>query len=149
MPRSSLEPANTRDDTRIDRSKSRALTSIVRISSALAGEESVKYCSSTEESLSRPRAQAQMGAARATLEAPTKRMVMDTTHTGADSSKEERDQRVNDVVARILARSGTALASTTGQDTSQDAGALEREARAGTRRVDTGASDREDISEVE
>ena len=74
---------------------------------------------------------------------------MDTTHTGADSSKEERDQRVNDVVARILARSGTALASTTGQDTSQDAGALEREARAGTRRVDTGASDREDISEVE
>ena len=74
---------------------------------------------------------------------------MDTTHTGADSSKEERDQRVNDVVARILARSGTALASTTGQDTSQDAGDLEREARAGTRRVDTGASDREDISEVE
>lgn len=74
---------------------------------------------------------------------------MDTTHTGADSSTEERDQRVNDVVARILARSGTALASTTGQDTSQDAGALEREARAGTRRVDTGASDREDISEVE
>ena len=74
---------------------------------------------------------------------------MDTTHTGADSSTKERDQRVNDVVARILARSGTALASTTGQDTSQDAGALEREARAGTRRVDTGASDREDISEVE
>lgn len=74
---------------------------------------------------------------------------MDTTHTGADSSKEERDQRVNDVVARILARSGTALASTSGQDTSQDAGDLEREARAGTRRVDTGASDREDISEVE
>ena len=74
---------------------------------------------------------------------------MDTTHIGADSSTKERDQRVNDVVARILARSGTALASTTGQDTSQDAGALEREARAGTRRVDTGASDREDISEVE
>ena len=74
---------------------------------------------------------------------------MDTTHTGADSSKEERDQRVNDVVARILARSAAALSSTAGQDNSGDAGALEREARAGTRRVDTGASDREDISEAE
>ena len=71
---------------------------------------------------------------------------MDTTPT---DSTAERDQRVNDVVARILARSGTALASTAGQDSSGDAGALEREARAGTRRVDTGASDREDISEVE
>ncbi len=30
-----------------------------------------------------------------------------------------------------------------------DAGELEREARAGTRRVDTGASDRDDIAEVE
>ena len=74
---------------------------------------------------------------------------MDTTPTESTASVEERDQRVNDVVARILARSGTALASTEGQDNSGDAGALEREARAGTRRVDTGASDREDISEVE
>ena len=74
---------------------------------------------------------------------------MDTTPTESTASVQERDQRVNDVVARILARSGTALASTEGQDNSGDAGALEREARAGTRRVDTGASDREDISEVE
>ena len=74
---------------------------------------------------------------------------MDTTPTESTASAQERDQRVNDVVARILARSGTALASTEGQDNSGDAGALEREARAGTRRVDTGASDREDISEVE
>ena len=74
---------------------------------------------------------------------------MDTTPTESTASEQERDQRVNDVVARILARSGTALASTEGQDNSGDAGALEREARAGTRRVDTGASDREDISEVE
>ena len=74
---------------------------------------------------------------------------MDTTPTESTASEQERDQRVNDVVARILARSGTALASTAGQDNSGDAGALEREARAGTRRVDTGASDREDISEVE
>ena len=74
---------------------------------------------------------------------------MDTTPTESTVSVQERDQRVNDVVARILARSGTALASTEGQDNSGDAGALEREARAGTRRVDTGASDREDISEVE
>ena len=74
---------------------------------------------------------------------------MDTTPTESTASVQERDQRVNDVVARILARSGTALASTAGQDNSGDAGALEREARAGTRRVDTGASDREDISEVE
>ena len=71
---------------------------------------------------------------------------MDTTPT---DSTAERDQRVNDVVARILARSAAALASTAGQDNSGDAGALEREARAGTRRVDKGASDREDISEVE
>ena len=74
---------------------------------------------------------------------------MDTTPTDSNASIEERDQRVNDVVARILARSAAALSSTAGQDNSGDAGALEREARAGTRRVDTGASDREDISEVE
>ncbi len=74
---------------------------------------------------------------------------MDTTPNDSNASTEQRDQRVNDVVARILARSGTALASTSGQDHSGDAGALEREARAGTRRVDTGASDRADIAEVE
>ena len=74
---------------------------------------------------------------------------MDTTPNGSDDATARRDQRVNDVVARILARSGTALASTSGQDHSGDAGELEREARAGTRRVDTGASDRDDISEVE
>lgn len=57
--------------------------------------------------------------------------------------------RAQDVVARVLARQGTALASTVGQDTSEDAGALEREARAGTRRSRSGSTELEDISEVE
>ena len=47
---------------------------------------------------------------------------MDTTPNGSDDVTARRDQRVNDVVARILARSGTALASTSGQDHSGDAG---------------------------
>ncbi|MDC4233061.1 GTPase HflX [Actinomyces sp. B33] len=58
-------------------------------------------------------------------------------------------RRAQDVVARILARQGTALASTAGQDRSGDEGDLEREARAGTRRVQGLAHDREEISEVE
>lgn len=57
--------------------------------------------------------------------------------------------RAEEVVARVLARQGTALASTVGQDTSEDAGALEREARAGTRRTRSGSTELEDISEVE
>ncbi|WP_115727081.1 GTPase HflX [Actinomyces culturomici] len=62
---------------------------------------------------------------------------------------DDAEERARDVVARILARRGTALESTEGQDHSTDAGALEREARAGTRRVQGLANDREEISEVE
>ncbi|QWW20704.1 GTPase HflX [Schaalia sp. 19OD2882] len=61
----------------------------------------------------------------------------------------EETRRVEDVVARILARRGTALASTEGQDTRGDAGALEREARSGTRRVHGLSTELEDVSEVE
>ena len=63
-----------------------------------------------------------------------------------DSLDEERAQSI---VARILARRGTALESTEGQDHSWDVGMLEREARAGTRRIQSQRNDREDISEVE
>lgn len=59
------------------------------------------------------------------------------------------DERARSIVARILARRGTALESTEGQDHSSDAGVLEREARAGTRRIQGLNNDREDISEVE
>ena len=90
-----------------------------------------------------------MRARRATLEAPHVKDGYGHHSHRFQRLDRERDQRVNDVVARILARSAAALSSTAGQDNSGDAGALEREARAGTRRVDTGASDREDISEVE
>ncbi len=62
---------------------------------------------------------------------------------------DDAEERARDVVARILARRGTALESTEGQDHSTDAGALEREARAGTRRVQGLTNDREEISEVE
>ena len=57
-----------------------------------------------------------------------------------------------DIVSRILSRTGTALASTAGEHDRReeiDDGALEREARAGTRRVEGLNTDREDISEVE
>ena len=59
------------------------------------------------------------------------------------------EERAQSIVARILARRGTALESTEGQDHSWDAGMLEREARAGTRRIQSQRNDREDISEVE
>lgn len=68
---------------------------------------------------------------------------------GFSADDELAQQRANDVVARILARRGTALESTAGQDHSADAGDLEREARAGTRRIQGYANDREEISEVE
>lgn len=57
-----------------------------------------------------------------------------------------------DIVSRILSRSGTALASTAGEHERRDvvdAGALEREARAGTRRVASLSTELEDVSEVE
>ncbi|MFC7580851.1 GTPase HflX [Schaalia naturae] len=67
-----------------------------------------------------------------------------TTGGGEDGLR-----RAEDVVARILARRGTALASTEGQDHAHDAGELEREAREGTRRVQGLSTELEDVSEVE
>ncbi len=69
-----------------------------------------------------------------------------TPQTGSD---DDGMRRAEDVVARILARRGTALASTEGQDHSEDAGDMEREAREGTRRVIGLSNDAEEISEVE
>nr|WP_233188204.1 GTPase HflX [Actinomyces qiguomingii] len=56
------------------------------------------------------------------------------------------------LASRVRSRAGTALASTAGRreyDDAEDAGALEREARAGTRRVVGLSTEQEDISEVE
>ena len=61
-------------------------------------------------------------------------------------SERLRDEAAASLVARILARRGTALESTQGLDHSRDAGELEREARAGTRRVQADRKDREEIS---
>lgn len=73
---------------------------------------------------------------------------MDHPRSGSDAPDVD-EERAMSVVARVLARRGTALESTEGQDHSEDAGALEREARAGTRRIEGLAKDREEISEVE
>ena len=57
-----------------------------------------------------------------------------------------------DIVNRVLSRAGTALASTAGEHASREAdddGLLEREARAGTRRVAGLSTELEDVSEVE
>ena len=57
-----------------------------------------------------------------------------------------------DIVNRVLSRAGTALASTAGEHASRetdDDGLLEREARAGTRRVAGLSTELEDVSEVE
>ena len=57
-----------------------------------------------------------------------------------------------DVVSRVLSRAGTALASTAGGypgRESDDDGALEREARAGIRRVAGLSTELEDVGEVE
>ena len=73
---------------------------------------------------------------------------------------EGRDVRdvhdVHDVVARVLSRTGTALASTAAQHEHADGyadglddGALEREARAARRRVAGLSTELEDVSEVE
>lgn len=73
---------------------------------------------------------------------------MEHPHTDFDTT-DTREERAMSIVARVLARRGTALESTEGEDHSSDAGALEREARAGTRRIEGLANDREEISEVE
>ena len=72
---------------------------------------------------------------------------------------EDRDVRdvqdvhdVHDVVARVLSRTGTALASTAAQHEHADGvddGSLEREARAARRRVVGLSTELEDVSEVE
>ena len=69
-------------------------------------------------------------------------------------AQEGRD--VRDVVARVLSRTGTALASTAAQheraggyEDGLDDGALEREARAARRRVAGLSTELEDVSEVE
>ncbi|WP_175953906.1 GTPase HflX [Schaalia sp. Marseille-Q2122] len=68
---------------------------------------------------------------------------------GAGGDGVDHIQRAEDVVARVLARQGTALASTVDHNREDDAGALEREARAGTRRTRSGSTELEDVSEVE
>ena len=91
-------------------------------------------------------------------------------HSNTPSTPEEaadlRDDRdvhegrdvhdVHDVVARVLSRTGTALASTAAQHEHADGyadglddGALEREARAARRRVAGLSTELEDVSEVE
>ncbi|BAW93430.1 GTP-binding protein HflX [Actinomyces sp. Chiba101] len=61
------------------------------------------------------------------------------------------DSRAEEIVARILSRRGTALASTAAQHENResDDGSLEREARAATRRVASLSTELEDVSEVE
>ena len=73
---------------------------------------------------------------------------------GAHEGRDVHD--VHDVVARVLSRTGTALASTAAQHEHADGygdglddGALEREARAARRRVAGLSTELEDVSEVE
>ena len=78
----------------------------------------------------------------------------DDSYTGADGvdRNDGAAPTAEDVVARILSRAGTALASTAcghAQRESDDDGLLEREARAGTRRIASLTTELEDVSEVE
>ena len=75
-------------------------------------------------------------------------------HSNTPPSPDDAD--VHDVVARVLSRTGTALASTAAQHEHAggyadglDDGALEREARAARRRVAGLSTELEDVSEVE
>ena len=84
-----------------------------------------------------------------------------STPDDADVSGAPNDRDVRDVVARVLSRTGTALASTAAQHEREaghregtggndgDNGALEREARAARRRVAGLSTELEDVSEVE
>lgn len=69
----------------------------------------------------------------------------------ADAAPTAPARTPEDIVARVLSRTGTALASTDGGhwDGQHDDGALEREARAGLRRVAGLSTELEDVSEVE
>ena len=78
----------------------------------------------------------------------------DDSYTGADGvdRNDGAAPTAEDVVARILSRAGTALASTASghvQREADDDGLLEREARAGTRRIASLTTELEDVSEVE
>ena len=73
-----------------------------------------------------------------------------------DTGDAHEGRDVHDVVARVLSRTGTALASTAAQHEHADGyrdglddGALEREARAARRRVAGLSTELEDVSEVE
>ena len=77
-------------------------------------------------------------------------------HEGRDVQDVQDVHDVHDVVARVLSRTGTALASTAAQHEHAggyadglDDGALEREARAARRRVAGLSTELEDVSEVE
>ena len=77
-------------------------------------------------------------------------------HEGRDVRDVQDVHDVHDVVARVLSRTGTALASTAAQHEHAggyadglDDGALEREARAARRRVAGLSTELEDVSEVE
>lgn len=72
------------------------------------------------------------------------------TPVSAPSARSAPDP-AQDIVSRVLSRHGTALASTAGEHVPSDLddGALEREARAGTRRVAGLSTELEDVSEVE
>ncbi|MFC2545784.1 GTPase HflX [Actinomyces oris] len=75
-----------------------------------------------------------------------------THHHPATSTTPEAAADVHDVVARVLSRTGTALASTAAQHEHADGvddGSLEREARAARRRVVGLSTELEDVSEVE
>jgi len=74
------------------------------------------------------------------------------THIAAHAGPGTEAPSAEDIVNRILSRHGTALASTAGDHTRHDLaddGALEREARAATRRVASLTTELEDVSEVE
>lgn len=74
------------------------------------------------------------------------------THIAAHAGPGTEAPSAEDIVKRILSRHGTALASTAGDHTRHDLaddGALEREARAATRRVASLTTELEDVSEVE
>lgn len=73
---------------------------------------------------------------------------LNQSEAGAGLTHPDRAE-AESLVARILAREGTALASTTGSDTHADAGALEREERRALRKVSFLANDQEEIRDVE
>lgn len=87
---------------------------------------------------------------------PTTPSTAEDTADLHDTRDDHEGRDVHDVVARVLSRTGTALASTAAQHEHADGyadglddGALEREARAARRRVAGLSTELEDVSEVE